>query len=105
MKLLIVDDSKLALKLLADQLALLDGVDELAQAENGEEAVKLLERQPFDLVITDLVMPGLTGMDVLATAGRLQPGCLVIVLTGLCQRGCRRGRNAGRGFRLCGEAG
>jgi DNA-binding NtrC family response regulator len=82
MKLLIVDDSRLALKLLADQLALLDGVDELAQAETGEEAVSLLDSQPFDLVITDLVMPGLTGMDVLAAAGRLQPGCLVIVLTG-----------------------
>jgi DNA-binding NtrC family response regulator len=53
-------------------------------AATGEEAeVKLRSEQPpFDLVITDLVMPGKTGMDVLKCALKLNPSCTVLVLTG-----------------------
>ena len=53
-------------------------------AATGEEAeVKLRSEQPpFDLVITDLVMPGKTGMDVLKCALKVNPSCTVLVLTG-----------------------
>ena len=53
-------------------------------AATGEEAeVKLRSEQPpFDLVITDLVMPGKTGMDVLKCALKQNPSCTVLVLTG-----------------------
>jgi DNA-binding NtrC family response regulator len=53
-------------------------------ASSGEEAERRLkaEQPPFDLVITDLVMPGKTGMDVLKCALGLNPSCTVLVLTG-----------------------
>ncbi len=53
-------------------------------AATGEEAELKLrsEKPPFDLVITDLVMPGKTGMDVLKCALKQNPSCTVLVLTG-----------------------
>ena len=53
-------------------------------ASTGEEAEGKLkvEQPPFDLVITDLVMPGKSGMDVLKCALNQNPSCTVLVLTG-----------------------
>lgn len=53
-------------------------------AASGEEAERLLAaaKPAFDLVLTDLVMPGKSGMDVLRTALRADPSCTVLVLTG-----------------------
>jgi DNA-binding response OmpR family regulator len=51
-------------------------------AENGEEAVMLLERQAFDLLLVDLKMPGMDGMQVVAAARARQPDIAAIVLTG-----------------------
>lgn len=57
---------------------------QVVTASTGEEAERLLrvEHPPFDLVITDLVMPGKTGMDVLKCALKVNPSCTVLVLTG-----------------------
>ncbi len=53
-------------------------------AATGEAAEKILReaQPPFDLVITDLVMPGKSGMDVLKAALKANPSCTVLVLTG-----------------------
>src|SRR5690554_506913 len=51
-------------------------------AENGETAVELLERQTFDLMVVDLQMPGMDGMQVVAAARQRQPDMAIIVLTG-----------------------
>ncbi len=53
-------------------------------AATGEAAEKILKEAhpPFDLVITDLVMPGKSGMDVLKMALKMNPSCTVLVLTG-----------------------
>lgn len=57
---------------------------QVVTASTGEEAEGKLkaEQPPFDLVITDLVMPGKTGMDVLKCALNRNPSCTVLVLTG-----------------------
>jgi DNA-binding response OmpR family regulator len=55
---------------------------EVASAENGETAVELLERQAFDLLLVDLKMPGMGGMQVVAAARQRQPDIAIIVLTG-----------------------
>ena len=57
---------------------------QVVTASSGEEAVLKLkaEQPPFELVITDLVMPGKTGMDVLKCALNSNPSCTVLVLTG-----------------------
>jgi DNA-binding NtrC family response regulator len=54
----------------------------VSAAASGSEAVKLLAREDFDLVLTDLRMPDLDGLQVLAEAKRLRPEAEVIVLTG-----------------------
>src|SRR5437879_2670663 len=51
-------------------------------AENGEEAVALLERQAFDLLLVDLKMPAMDGIQVVAAARARQPQIAAIVLTG-----------------------
>ncbi|MGH7963655.1 MAG: sigma-54-dependent transcriptional regulator, partial [Candidatus Binatia bacterium] len=51
-------------------------------AGNGREALRLLEETAFDLVITDLKMPVMDGMQLLREMHAKERGCLVIVLTG-----------------------
>ena len=53
----------------------------LIAAENGKKAFNLLKEQSFDLVITDMKMPGMTGMDVLKVVKEISPRTLVIVVT------------------------
>jgi DNA-binding response OmpR family regulator len=55
---------------------------EVTSADGGEQAMQLLERQAFDLLLTDLKMPGIDGMQVVAAARQRQPDVAVIVLTG-----------------------
>jgi DNA-binding NtrC family response regulator len=57
---------------------------QVVTATSGEEAERKLKaaQPPFELVITDLVMPGKTGMDVLKCALNRNPSCTVLVLTG-----------------------
>ncbi len=49
---------------------------------DGSQAIMALEREEFDLLLTDLRMGGVDGMEVLETAKTLQPECEVIILTG-----------------------
>lgn len=51
-------------------------------AEHGEQAVALLEQHTFDLLLVDLRMPGMDGMQVVAAARARQPDIAIIVLTG-----------------------
>jgi DNA-binding NtrC family response regulator len=51
-------------------------------ANSGEKAIELLNTSFFDLVITDLVMAPINGMDVLKKAKEINPETMVIILTG-----------------------
>ncbi len=51
-------------------------------AADGRSAVATLEREAFDLVITDLQLPGVDGLGVLTAARRLHPGIYVVIVTG-----------------------
>jgi len=51
-------------------------------AEDGDKAIHVLEQRPFDVVLLDLRMPGLDGMDVLKTIKQRWPTCEVVVITG-----------------------
>jgi len=54
----------------------------VTMASTGEDAVRQLQDGPFDLVISDIRMPGISGMDVLTTAKSLYPSIAVILITG-----------------------
>jgi CheY-like chemotaxis protein len=52
-----------------------------ASVNNGSEAFHRLAKESFDLIITDVRMPGLTGLDILPGIKRLQPKAPIIVIT------------------------
>jgi DNA-binding NtrC family response regulator len=54
----------------------------LATAGSGEEALALLEREPFDVAVLDIRMPGIGGMDLLHVIKERYPAIEVIMLTG-----------------------
>ncbi len=54
----------------------------VTMATTGEEAVHHLQHESFDLVITDIRMPGISGVDVLTIAKALHPSIAVILITG-----------------------
>ena len=53
----------------------------VATAGSGEEALARIEEQKFDLIVTDIVMPGLSGLEVLERSRLLNPRAAVIVIT------------------------
>ena len=55
------------------------GVRDLAMAQDGEEAIRLFDREKFDLVVTDWNMPKRTGLDVIR-AIRAKEGKVPIVM-------------------------
>jgi len=63
MRILIADDEKNIRELLRDELA--DRGSRVAVAENGLNALALLEKEEFDVLLLDLNMPGLAGLEVL----------------------------------------
>ena len=78
-RILVADDEAGVRSFLAETLEL--GGHEVAQASDGEEALALLARRAFDLLVTDLRMPKRDGMEVLREAHARQPDLEVIVLT------------------------
>ncbi len=78
-RLLIVDDQDSIRHFLAR--ALEDEGHEVSVAASGEEAVELFERQPIDLVILDLKLPGISGMDVLDNIRAKSKDTIVIMIT------------------------
>lgn len=65
MNILIVDDSKLNTKIARDTLLEYKLADEISSCLSGEEALEILEHQSVDLILLDIIMPGLTGIDLL----------------------------------------
>ncbi|KAA3643454.1 MAG: DNA-binding response regulator [Chloroflexi bacterium] len=78
-KILIVDDEEAARKSLSDILRL-EGYH-VASKANGADAVEALELEDFDLMLLDLKMPGMDGLEVLDRASDLAPNTKVIMLT------------------------
>jgi len=79
-RLLVVDDE--ARILTALQRALRREPFEVLTAESPAEALRILEREPVDLVLSDHKMPGMSGLELLARAARLRPGAPRILITG-----------------------
>jgi DNA-binding NtrC family response regulator len=79
-KMLIVDDERVALKNL-EHVMKKEGYDVTA-TESGQNALKLLEDQRFDVVLTDLRMEKVDGMQILKKSQDLYPDAEIIMITG-----------------------
>jgi two-component system response regulator PilR (NtrC family) len=77
--LLIVDD-ELSMRQFLTHLFQRDG-HSIRVAENGRQAMTLLRQKPADVIISDVKMPDMGGIDLLRAARELQPGVEVIMMT------------------------
>jgi DNA-binding NtrC family response regulator len=78
--LLLVDDDS---ELRSDMAAYFERRgNEVEQCENGKQALNLVEQKAFDVMVLDLAMPGLSGIDVLEELHARNAECEVVVLTG-----------------------
>lgn len=79
-RVLVVDDDQDLLDVLTEWLTL-SGF-QVQTASDGMQAIAMVKQQPVDLVISDLVMPGLNGLQLLSMLKALDPLIMVIILTG-----------------------
>src|ERR1044072_7482999 len=77
---LVVDDDDVIRDTLCE---LLSANHSCQTAETAEEALARLEAQPFDVVLTDISMPGLSGRELLDRVVENHPGTPVIIISGL----------------------
>jgi two-component system, OmpR family, phosphate regulon sensor histidine kinase PhoR len=55
---------------------------EVARAEDGKRGIKMIEEAHYDIILLDLMMPGLSGFDVLGHVKSLHPDTVIIVISG-----------------------
>ncbi|TNC05787.1 PAS domain S-box protein [Methylobacterium terricola] len=81
---LLVDDEELVRLSTADMLGDLGYT--VVEARSAEEALRLVERgEPFDLLVTDHLMPGLTGTDLARAVRTARPGMPVLLVSGYAE--------------------
>ena len=81
MRLLVAEDQSMLRDALCQLLLLQEDVEEVLQAGDGQEAVRLLETHPVDIAILDIEMPIKTGLEVLEWAKSQQPQLKVVSVT------------------------
>ncbi|WP_336775475.1 response regulator transcription factor [Paenibacillus sp. MMO-58] len=82
-KVLLVDDEPFITEGLSDAVDWSAfGLEVVGSAEDGEEALERLRELPVDLLITDISMPIMTGLELIRKARELQPRLKVIILSG-----------------------
>ena len=90
-RILIVDDEEIVIK---SCLRILGGGDYYVEvAHDGREALRKIEENPYDVMILDVVMPNIDGLEVLRRVKETHPDMDVIMVTA-CRRStlwCRRG--------------
>lgn len=82
-KVLLLDDDPDLLTMYAEILGQLSCRPEIHQAQTGARAMAMLESEPFHLLICDLKMPKMDGLQVLAVVRRQHPNLRTVVLTSL----------------------
>lgn len=97
-RILVIDDEP-DIREVLDGLLTLEGY-EVCTAESGTAAIALADRDGFDLAITDLLMPGLSGVDTIAALRGIYPGLPVIVVSGYISEESVRRCNAEGAVRI-----
>ncbi len=98
-KVLIVDDERAMTELLEDVLATEPYT--LLSARSAEEALQILEEQEIDVVVSDEMMPGMSGSELLAIVKERYPDTIRMILTGHASlEGAIRAINEGEIYRF-----
>jgi DNA-binding NarL/FixJ family response regulator len=81
MKVVLADDHAVVRKGIRAVLASMPGVDVVAEASDGREALALIEKHRPDLAVLDVTMPGLNGLEVAVRVPKSSPGTKVLILS------------------------
>lgn len=81
---------RISILVIDDEAVIRDGLQRILDGErfvvetckSGHRGIELLQEQEFDLIVTDLKMPGMNGIEVLKAVKALQPDVPVIMITG-----------------------
>jgi len=82
-RLLIVDDEEFVLEVVRETL---QGTYHITATQSPEEALRILEQVPHEILITDLMMSEMHGMDLMRSARQIQPQLIGIVMTGFASK-------------------
>lgn len=89
-RILVVDDEARVLLILHDTLQRLGSSFEVVTAQSSSEALKMARKEAFDLVITDLRMPGMDGVELTRALRSMYPEVPVIWITAYgCHKAAR----------------
>ncbi|MCP1126176.1 response regulator transcription factor [Bacillus sp. 3103sda1] len=86
-RIIIAEDQRMLRGALGALLDLEDDIEVVGQAENGEEALRLIEKLQPDVSIMDIEMPIQSGLDVAETLRKQQSQCRVMILTTFARPG------------------
>ncbi len=95
-RLLIAEDQALVRGAISALLQLDPDIEVVAQAEDGEEALRLLQKKTVDLVLTDIEMPNMTGLELMEVVKQRFPEIKMAIMTTFSRAGyIRRALEAG----------
>jgi two-component system response regulator GlrR len=80
-RILIVDDDPDLLRLLEHSIGSYCAECEVISASDGHAALQQFDGQPFDLILTDYQMPGMSGLELASTVHRTSPGTPIVLVT------------------------
>ena len=89
-RILIAEDQAMVLGALTALLDIEDDFEVIAQARSGDEALALALKHRPDVVVTDIEMPGLTGLDLAAQLREKGCNCRIVILTTFARPGYLR---------------
>ena len=96
-RVLLAEDQAMVLGALAALLEIEADLTVVGRARDGKEALELARAERPDVVVTDIEMPGMTGLELAAELKRLEPRPRVIIVTTFARPGyLRRALEAGR---------
>lgn len=82
-RLMVVDDSPFASKQIQNTVEE-NGYEVVAYAKNGEEGIKLYDEVKPDVVLMDIIMPGIDGLETASIILKKDPNAKIIMLSSLC---------------------